>query len=415
MAIDIERALLRGRYAAAAARIENNGVPIDIISLRKLRTRWPNIKEELVKEVDASYGIYDGTVFKLDRMESWIKAEGIPWPQLESGRLDLKDETFKELAKTYPQVSPLRDLRYALGQLRLEELAIGDDGRNRVMLSIFQSKTGRNQPSNTKFIFGPAVWLRGLIKPPEDCGVAYIDWSQQEFGIAAALSGDSNMMAAYASGDPYLSFAKQAGAVPPNSTKESARREREQFKACVLAVQYGMGAGALAARIGQSKAEARFLLELHKSTYKVFWKWSDDVEAYAMLHGGVWTVFGWFLHTDTLTKPRTLRNFPMQANGAEMLRLACCFAVERGIKVCAPIHDALLIEAPSKELHQAIKETEDAMRQASQIVLGGFPLRTESKIVSYPDRYMDPRGQFMWDTVWQVLGENPDDWMRQLV
>ena len=40
------------------------------------------------------------------------------------------------------------------------------------------------------------------------------DFSQQEFAIAAALSGDEKMQAAYRSGDPYLSFARQAGAVP---------------------------------------------------------------------------------------------------------------------------------------------------------------------------------------------------------
>ena len=45
-------------------------------------------------------------------------------------------------------------------------------------------------------------------------GVAYIDWSQQEFGIAAALSGDLAMQQAYQSGDPYLAFAKQVGAAP---------------------------------------------------------------------------------------------------------------------------------------------------------------------------------------------------------
>jgi hypothetical protein len=58
------------------------------------------------------------------------------------------------------------------------------------------------------FIFGPSVWLRGLIKPPPGYGIAYIDWAQQEFGIAAALSGDPLMMDAYRSGDPYLAFAK---------------------------------------------------------------------------------------------------------------------------------------------------------------------------------------------------------------
>ena len=97
-----------------------------------------------------------------------------------------------------------------------------------------------------RFIFGPAVWLRSLIKPSPGFGLAYIDWAQQEFGIAAALSKDNLMIEAYLSGDPYLEFGKQAGIVPSHATKESHRVQREQFKACVLAVQYGMGAKSLA-------------------------------------------------------------------------------------------------------------------------------------------------------------------------
>ena len=61
---------------------------------------------------------------------------------------------------------------------------------------------GTNQPSNTKYIFGPSTWSRGLIRPSLGMGLAYIDWSTQEFGIAAALSGDAAIIAAYESGDP---------------------------------------------------------------------------------------------------------------------------------------------------------------------------------------------------------------------
>src|SRR6516165_5374109 len=100
------------------------------------------------------------------------------------------------------------------------------------MLSPFGTRSSRNAPSNSRFIFGPSVWLRGLIKPPPGFGLAYIDWSQQEFGIAAALSGDHAMQDAYISRDPYLAFAKQAGAVPEGATKETHGPTRELFKQC---------------------------------------------------------------------------------------------------------------------------------------------------------------------------------------
>ena len=126
----------------------------------------------------------------------------------------------------YPILQPLRELRASLSQIRLTELPVGSDGRNRCLLSPFRSRTGRNQPSNTRFLFGPAVWVRFLMKPKSGWGLAYIDWSQQEFGIAAALSKDVLMMDAYTSGDPYLAFAKQAGAVPEDATKQSHKIER---------------------------------------------------------------------------------------------------------------------------------------------------------------------------------------------
>jgi DNA polymerase-1 len=400
--IDLPRALLRGRYMVAAARMERNGVPIDTETLGRLRHHWSDIQDQLIADIDANYGVFDGRTFKTDRFAAWLVRNDIPWPRLESGRLDLSDDTFREMARAYPAVAPLRELRAALSEMRLSDLAVGRDGRNRTMLSAFRARTSRNQPSNTKFIFGPSVWLRGLIKPPPGYGIAYIDWQQQEFGIAAALSRDPLMMEAYRSGDPYLAFAKQAGAAPADATKATHKAVRDQFKSTVLAVQYGMGADALAQRIGQPPIRARELLRLHHETYRVFWRWSDAAVDHAMLTGSLHTVFGW-VRVPVVSNERSLRNFPMQANGAEMLRLACCLATERGIEVCAPVHDAVLICAPLDRLEADVARMQETMREASRIVLDGFELGTDAQIVRHPDRYMDERGAMMWDRVMKLI------------
>jgi DNA polymerase I-like protein with 3'-5' exonuclease and polymerase domains len=315
----------------------------------------------------------------------------------------LDNDTFKEMARTYAKVAPIRELRASLSQLRLHELAVGADGRNRRLLSAFGARTGRNQPSNTKFIFGPATWLRGLIKPADGMALAYIDWEQQEFGIAAALSGDLAMQRAYMSGDPYLAFAKQAGAVPAGATKESHKAEREQFKVCSLAVQYGMGAEALAYKLDQPSVRGRDLIRLHKETYPVYWRWSDSIQDYAILNGTIHTVFGWSVHVEANVNPRSLRNFPLQGNGAELLRLACSMATEQGISVCAPVHDALLIEAPLDQIDEVVTNCQRIMREASKMVLDNFPLRSEVVIVRHPERYMDKRGKTMWEAIWKLI------------
>jgi len=401
--IYLPHALLRGRYMKAAAAIEWNGTPIDTATLGLLRQHWTGIQEELIVEIDQDYGVFDGRSFRLERWQRWLAAHGIPWPVLESGRLDLSDDTFRQMARAYPAVAPMRELRSALSDLRLADLSVGSDGRNRTILSAFRARTGRNQPSNTKYIFGPSVWLRSLIQPPPGCGVAYVDWEQQEHGIAAVLSDDSSMLAAYESGDPYLEFAKQAGAVPTNATKQTHGPTRELFKQCALAVAYGMEAEGLARRIGQPPIVARDLLRAHHETYRKFWSWSDATVDQAMLTGSLHTVFGWPVQAGERPNPRSLRNFPCQANGAEMLRLAACFATGQGVEVCALIHDAVLIAAPLDRLEVDTARTQAAMAKASRVILGGFELRTDAHLVRHPDRYADQRGTVMWDRVMRLI------------
>jgi DNA polymerase-1 len=407
--IDLPRALLRGRYMAAAAAIEWHGVPVDAPTLMLLRENWERIQDDLIREIDAAYGVFDGRTFKADRWAQFLARHNIPWPRLKSGRLDLSDDAFRAMARACPLVAPMGELRSALSGMRLSDLAVGHDCRNRTILSAFRARTGRNQPSNSRFIFGPSVWLRGLIQPPPGYGVAYIDWCQQEFGIAAALSGDDAMMAAYRSGDPYLAFAKQVKAVPEDATKNTHGPTRELFKQCVLAVQYGMEAERLASRIGQPPVVARDLLRAHRENYRKFWRWPDAAVDYAMLTGKLHTVFGWDVHVGENPNPRSLRNFPCQANGSELLRLACCLATERGIEVCAPVHDAVLICAPLERLEEDIARMQTAMVEASRIVLNGFELRTEctdQSVVRYPDRYMDSRGKIMWDRVMTLIARH---------
>jgi hypothetical protein len=401
--IDLRRALYRGRYMASVARMEAEGVPIDTELLSRLRANWIAIQDRLIGAVDSDYHIFEGRTFKLERFEQWLAGRGIPWPRLESGQLDLSRETFRSMARIYPEVSPLRELRHTLSELRLNDLAVGHDGRNRCLLSPFRARTSRNCPSNSRFIFGPSVWLRSLIQPPPGHGLAYIDWCQQEFGIAAALSGDPNMLTAYRSGDPYLEFAKQAHAVPPDATKETFGAVREQYKQNALGVNYGMGERSLAGRIGELPIVARHLLELHHEIYRQFWNWSECCVNHAMLCGWQTTVFGWVDHIFPNPNPRSLRNFPMQANGAEILRLACCLGTENGIRICAPVHDAVLILAPIERLGADIAAMRHYMAEASSIVLAGFRLETDYRTVLYPDHYSDPRGQTMFAKVMSLL------------
>jgi hypothetical protein len=388
---------------SAIAKIEASGVPIDVETLTRLRERWEPIQEQLIRELDGGFGVYEGRSFRVERFERLLAHHAIPWPRTAKGRLRLDDETFREMCRSYPALAPVRRIRDELSQLRLSGLEVGSDGRSRVMLSPFRTKTGRNMPSNSRYVFGMASWLRSLVRPEPGRAIAYLDWSQQEFAIGAVLSRDPAMIEAYESGDPYLAFGKQAGLIPPSGTTQTHKTERDQCKRCVLGVSYGMAASSLARRIGRPPAYARQLLQLHRETYPRFWAWSDGAETHAMLYDQLQTVFGWTLRIGGEANPRSLRNFLCQANGSEMLRLACSLATERGLRVIAPVHDALAVEAEVKALEEAVTETQDCMARASEAVLGGFRLRSDVEIIRYPARFQDERGVKFWNQIMDTL------------
>jgi hypothetical protein len=111
------------------------------------------------------------------------------------------------------------------------------------------------------------------------------------------------------------------------------------------------------------------------------------------------------MQIDEGTKPRTITNFPMQGNGAELLRWACSFATEAGIEVHAPVQDALLIGGPADTMDEVVAKAKRAMDKACDLVLDGFILRTDTKTVNYPERYSDKRGEAMWERVMRLLEE----------
>ena len=126
--LDLPRALLRGRYMVAAARMEAVGVPINTKAHQTLAESWEQIQDRLIGRIDADYHVYDGKTFRTKRFAAFLAVNNIPWPQLPSGALALDDDTFREMARSYPGVASLRELRRSLSQLRLSDLAVGRDG-----------------------------------------------------------------------------------------------------------------------------------------------------------------------------------------------------------------------------------------------------------------------------------------------
>jgi DNA polymerase I len=218
--------------------------------------------------------------------------------------------------------------------------------------------------------------------------------------------------------DPYLSFCKRVGAVPATATKESHPDIRDKYKTMLLAVQYGMSVLTLAARLGISTFEAHQMLNQHKELFAQYWLWSDDWVATALQTGTMRTAFGWTCCTGiTELNERSIRNWPIQATGADILRISCILGTRHSLRLLAPVHDAVLIEAPIERIEADVALMQEIMRRASRIVLnastaGWHELRTDAKIIRHPDHYSDKRGTAVWnEVVAQLQHQAPTRWV----
>jgi DNA polymerase-1 len=405
--IDWRGALLRGRYANAVAKMESAGIPVNAKLLREVVSRWSEIQGGIIRRIDRDFGVYNNTTFKTERFEAYVEKAGIPWPRLPSGALALDADTFGDMARVFPVVAPLAELRNAIGKMRKNVIPIGEDGRARTGLRPFASSTSRNQPSTSKFLYGASKWVRNFIQPEAGHALIYFDYSAEEVGIAAALSGDKVMQADYLNGDFYVNFGIALGLLPPGCTKAIAEEHhlgmRDRLKIASLAVLYGMGALLLAMRIDKPVAVAAAWIRNHRSRYKVFWDFAQCAVDHVMRGGSLETELGWHLHPRKDPNPRSIANFPIQANAAEILRVACCLVTEAGFEVCAPVHDALLVNCRIDNLDRTVAEVKALMAKASQVVLGGFTIKVGIEITRYPDHLTDKRGTKMWAAVMEQM------------
>jgi DNA polymerase-1 len=404
----VEHVLHWSNYSAKAiARIQAHGMPVDMSLWNLVQENKPAVIDALLRKFDPSYGsenpIYtpEGRT-SYDQFERWLISVGVTaWPRLESGRLNLDSDAFR-LMYHVPGIERLHALKDSIGFIVRARLPIGRDGRNRPSLFPFGTATGRN--AHAKSLYNAHAGMRSFMVFPTDA--VYLDWRTQEVGIAAALSGDQAYMANYSGGDVYHALALLCGLTSDRDLKRWKKDNpdmRQRMKSLQLAINYGMGVPSLAKGLNRHPAIASAIIERHRQAHSCLWHWREDVVQTAMLNRRIETVFGWPLYLSHSPNKRTLYNFPMQGNGAEMLRLAAWHLCEAGIVPSMLVHDGILIEVRNKEqIAQAI----DIMKVAGRDVCGGFEIGVDiDQELKAGARYRDKRqvAKDMWDTMMSAL------------
>jgi len=413
--VNVEHVIYWSDYSAkTVSRIQAKGMPIDLVLWNLVQENLAAVVTALLQRFDPSFGhqnsiyILDGE-WSDDRFEAWLVRVGIhAWPRLESGKIQIDGDAFRLMYHAHPKIEGLHALRDALGVIVRARIPIGPDNRNRPSLFPFGTATGRN--AQAKSLFNTHASMRSFMLFPEGTIAVYLDWRCQEVAVAAAFSGDEQLMEDYASGDIYHALAQMCGLTNDTDIrrwKDENSGQRQQMKSLQLGINYGMGIRSLAKGLGRHRLIASEVIVRHRQRYPKYWEWRAANVQRAMFERVIESEFdGWPLHISTSPNRRTLFNFPMQSGGASMLRLAATRLCEAGLVPNMLVHDGILIEVQNQE---QVEQVAEIMRAAGTEVCRGFEVGADVDFDSRlkGQRFIDKRtvAKAMWATIMDVLRE----------
>jgi len=448
----LKAALHRGRMMQGFAWMRHVGIPIDVELNGRLTAHFDRIMESLYKEIreefpvfnDDSYDIAPSKWKEFLQTKGWLNNPNHPWPLTSGGKKRANKQPKRDVKKTlpmmalvYPDLKKLTTILEIRSSTKLGlKFPVGADNRHRVNFWAYGSVTGRCTPSSASFMLaGGSPAFRHLAKPNPGEILIEADWSAQEVWIAAYLSGDKAMQKMLRGADPYIGFGELCGMIPVGTMQKSIDEhgrengvklckkqyadERTKLKTITLGVLYGKSVYTVATDCGITPKEAAALLQMHRRTFRQFWIWSEWMTNEALATRKISTKFGWCRHLlskkdrdahkadeDRAKKVcNSLQNFPMQSGGAEMLRLACTYAAEMRLEICAPLHDAIFAVAKMENEEKALRDLKSCMDRASQDLIG-VAVPIEMFVTRYPDRFVPddkPMAIIVWAKMMKAL------------
>jgi len=203
------------------------------------------------------------------------------------------------------------------------------------------------------------------------------DYSQIELRLLAHLSGDTDMIQAFTTGqDIHVNTAASLFELPPDQiTKEM----RAIAKTVNFSIVYGISDFGLARDLGITVKEAHRYIKEYNEHYPGVRAFLDRLVADAYENGYVETMLGRRRYIHELKSPnRNLRSFgeraamntPVQGTAADLIKIAMV-ETERSLRqkglasrLILQVHDELIVESPVEEASVASVVLKQAMESA---------------------------------------------------
>jgi DNA polymerase I len=372
-------------------KIERNGVLIDT----QLLAAQSNELGKRMLEMEKSAYELAGQPFNLNspKQIGEIFFEKLQLPVVKktpSGTPSTDEEVLQKLAENYPLPKILLEYR-GLSKLKstytdkLPKMVDPTSGRVHTNYAQAVAVTGRlasNEPNLQNIPVRTAEGRRireAFIAPPGSVIVS-ADYSQIELRIMAHISGDENLLRAFAEGeDIHRATAAEIFGVAP---EEVTNEQRRYAKVINFGLIYGMSAFGLASNLGIERGAAQMYIDKYFQRYPAVAQYMADTRAQAKARGYVETVFGrrlWLAEINSPNGPRRQAaeraaiNAPMQGTAADLIKLSM-IAVQDWLekegmqsKMVMQVHDELVLEVPEAELSYIQQKLPELMRNVGQL------------------------------------------------
>ncbi|HET9721457.1 MAG TPA: DNA polymerase I, partial [Candidatus Saccharimonadales bacterium] len=196
------------------------------------------------------------------------------------------------------------------------------------------------------------------------------DYSQFELRIAAALSGDENMIDAFnRDADIHVETAAQIYGIPADKV---TKNQRSSVKEVNFGIMYGLGPHALSQSTGMSFGDARDFITRYFEIRPKLKEFIATTRRQAEKDGYVETILGRRRPTPDVHSSnfvvreaayRAAINHPMQGSAADIMKIAMnnvAARLDNDCKMLLQIHDSLILEVPkakAKACGQLVKTT----------------------------------------------------------
>jgi DNA polymerase-1 len=197
------------------------------------------------------------------------------------------------------------------------------------------------------------------------------DYSQFELRLAAALSGDEEMIKAFNEDQDIHKLT--AAAVLNIKPEEVTKEMRYRAKAVNFGIMYGQGPHGLAEQTGMSFGEARDFIAKYFMIRPKLKEYIESLREKALKKGFVETLLGRRRPTPDVQSSnfmvregayRQAINMPIQGTAADLTKLAMVKIQDKLPKdanMLLQIHDSILVEVPEKEADKVSKMMVEVM------------------------------------------------------